>query len=239
MADELSRNFNILKQKADPPPYFLSYEVTETDYATIDGTLGAIDSTNHAKSRTLDISVRVGSPQLDNYHRVNSGGRGSGSGQVTSGAPLTFEDNPNAIRQRLWLDTDRAYRAASERFIRIKTNSQVQVANQDASADFSSEPPSVSVEQPHKLQFDREDWTERVRRLSARFGNYASVLNSRVMVLCQDETRYFVNTEGSRLIFGRGYARVVISASGKAADGTDVEPVRDVRSSTAGRLTRR
>ncbi len=222
MADELSRNFNILKQKADPPPYFLSYEVTETDYATIDGTLGAIDSTNHAKSRTLDISVRVGSPQLDNYHRVNSGGRGSGSGQVTSGAPLTFEDNPNAIRQRLWLDTDRAYRAASERFIRIKTNSQVQVANQDTSADFSSEPPSVSVEQPHKLQFDREDWTERVRRLSARFGNYASVLNSRVTVLFQDETRYFVNTEGSRLIFGRGYARVVISASGKAADGTDV-----------------
>jgi hypothetical protein len=24
MAGELSRNFNILKQKADPPPYFLS-----------------------------------------------------------------------------------------------------------------------------------------------------------------------------------------------------------------------
>jgi predicted Zn-dependent protease len=222
MAGELSRNFNILKQKADPPPYFLSYEVTETDYATIEGTLGAIEGTNRVKSRTLDTSVRVGSPELDNYHPVNLGGRGSGSGQVTSGAMLTFEDNPNAIRQRLWLDTDRAYRAASERFIRIKTNSQVQVASRDTSADFSSEPPSVQVEQAHKLQFDRENWTERVRRLSARFGNYTSVLNSRVTVWCQDETRYFVNTEGSRLAFGRGYARVLISASGKAADGTDV-----------------
>ena len=49
MAEELSRNFDILKQKADPPPYFLSYEVTETDYATIAGTLGAIDATNRAK----------------------------------------------------------------------------------------------------------------------------------------------------------------------------------------------
>ncbi len=222
MADELARNFNILKQKADPPPYFLSYEATETDYATIAGTLGAIDSTNRAKRRTLDISVRVGSPELDNYRRVNLGGRGAGSGRVTSGAMLTFEDDPNAIRQRLWLETDRAYRAASERFIRIKTNSQVEVANRDSSADFSSEPPSVSVGQPHKLEFDRENWTERVRRLSARFGNYPSVLNSRVTIVCQDETRYFVNTEGSRLVFGRGYARVMISASGKAADGTDV-----------------
>ena len=223
MAEELTRNFNVLKQKADPPPYFLSYEVTESDYATINGTLGAIDSTNRAKKRTLDISVRVGSPQLDNYRRVSGGGRGAGSGRVTAGALLTFEDNPNSIRQRLWLETDRAYRAASERFIRIKTNSQVQVANRDASGDFSSEPPSVSVGQPHKLQFDRETWTERVRRLSARFGNYPSVLNSRLMVVCQDETRYFVNTEGSRLVWGRGYARVLITASGKAADGTDVE----------------
>jgi predicted Zn-dependent protease len=222
MAEELNRNFSALKERADPPPYFLSYEVTETDYATIDGTLGAVDSTNRARNRILDISVRVGAPALDNYHRVSGGGRGGGSGQVTSGAILTFEDNPNAIRQRLWLETDRAYRAASERFIRIKTNSQVQVANRDTSADFSSEPPSVSVEQPHKLQFDREDWTERIRRLSARFGNYASVLNSHVTVICQDETRYFVNTEGSRLVWGRGYARVLISASGKATDGTDV-----------------
>jgi len=223
MSEELTRNFNVLKQKADPPPYFLSYEVTESDYATINGTLGAIDSTNRAKKRTLDISVRVGSPQLDNYRRVSGGGRGAGSGRVTAGALLTFEDNPNSIRQRLWLETDRAYRAASERFIRIKTNSQVQVANRDASGDFSSEPPSVSVAQPYKLQFDRENWTERVRRLSVRFGNYPSVLNSRVMVVCQDETRYFVNTEGSRLVWGRGYARVLITASGKAADGTDVE----------------
>src|ERR1039458_10388332 len=36
------------------------------------------------------------------------------------------------------------------------------------------------------------------------------------------DTRYFVNTEGARIAHGRGFARVVISASGKATDGTDV-----------------
>ena len=32
MSQELNRNFNILKEKADPPPYFMSYEVTESEF---------------------------------------------------------------------------------------------------------------------------------------------------------------------------------------------------------------
>ena len=166
--------------------------------------------------------MRVGSPQLDNYHRVNGGGRGSGSGRVTSGALLTFEDNPNAIRQRLWLETDRAYRAAS-RALHPHQDQQPGAGGEPGYVGGFLERAALGVRRAAaQAAFDRENWTERVRRLSARFGNYPSVLNSRVTVSCQDETRYFVNTEGSRLVFGRGFARVLISASGKAADGTDV-----------------
>ncbi|HUI55280.1 MAG TPA: metallopeptidase TldD-related protein [Bryobacteraceae bacterium] len=217
MSQELTRNFTILKEKADPAPYFLSYEITELDGRSLSASLGAIESANGGKSRTLDVSVRVGSPHLDNYHRV----RGS-SGQFTFGSSLTFEDNPASIRQRLWLDTDRSYRAAAERLIRIKTNTEVNVAAADDSDDFSSEQPSVSVQSPAPLKFDEEAWKERIRRLSARFGNYPSVLNSHVSVAAQSDTRYFVNTEGSRIEYGRGFARVVISASAKATDGTDL-----------------
>jgi len=217
MSQELTRNFTILKEKADPAPYFLSYEITELDGRSLSASLGAIESANGGKSRTLDVSVRVGSPHLDNYHRV----RGS-SGQFTFGSSLTFEDNPASIRQRLWLDTDRSYRAAAERLIRIKTNTEVNVAAADDSDDFSSEQPSVSVQSPAPLKFDEEAWKERIRRLSARFGNYPSVLNSHVSVAAQSDTRYFVNTEGSRIKYGRGFARVVISASAKATDGTDL-----------------
>ena len=31
LLDELTRNFTILKQQGDPPPYFMGYEVTETE----------------------------------------------------------------------------------------------------------------------------------------------------------------------------------------------------------------
>ena len=84
MTQELARNFTVLKQKADPPPYFLSYEVTETNYRSISASLGAITSSNGGKNRALDVSVRVGSPKLDNYRRI----RGE-RGQFTAGSVLT------------------------------------------------------------------------------------------------------------------------------------------------------
>lgn len=217
MSQELNRNFNVLKQKADPAPYFLSYEVTEIDYRALSATLGALTSNSASKSRALDVSVRVGSPKLDNYRRI----RGE-RGEFTSGSLLSVEDNPNAIKRRLWLETDRAYRAAAERFIRIRTNTQVKVAAEDDSDDFSAEPPSKSIAPTPPMVFDAAAWTERLRTLSNRFRSYPKVLTSQVGVTAETDTRYFVSTEGSRLRHGRGFARVTISASAKAADGTDL-----------------
>jgi predicted Zn-dependent protease len=221
MSQELGRNFQALKEKADPPPYFLSYEITQEDAYTVSGTLGAIDTNGGGKSRRLDVSVRVGTPKLDNYHRVRGAGAAAAA-QFTSGAQITYEDNANSIKHRLWEETDRAYRAAAERLIRIKTNTQVKVAEEDASADFSSAPEQVSIAAPEKFKFNAEEWAGRIRKLSARFAKYPGVLTSGVTVSALEETRYFVNTEGTRLAHGRGFARIFIAASAKAADGADV-----------------
>jgi len=43
----------------------------------------------------------------------------------------------------MWLETDRAYREAAERLIKIRTNTQVNVTAEDLSDDFSLEPPVV------------------------------------------------------------------------------------------------
>jgi len=222
MSQELNRNYTILKQKADPPPYFLSYEISETDGHSLNGTLGTVESTADGKHRTLDVSVRVGDAKLDNYHAVSGGGGGGGGGQFTSGSAITYEDNASSLKRRMWLDTDRAYRTAAERLIRIKTNTEVRAAQSDTSADFSTETPSTAVEPLPRLHFDQETWTARIRALSARFRNYPSVLTSHVSMSAQIENRYFVNTDGTRVAHGRGFARIMISASAKATDGTDV-----------------
>ncbi len=55
---------------------------------------------------------------------------------------------PDAIRRRVWLDTDRTYKLAARRLIEIKSNQEVKVKDADGSADFSSEPPAVYQEPP-------------------------------------------------------------------------------------------
>ena len=217
MSDELGRNFSVLKAKADPAPYFLSYEVTEEEVHGVSATLGAVTSNTEGKSRRLDVCVRVGSPKLDNYHRV----RGERT-QFTSGAAITFEDQPDSIRNSIWRETDRAYRSAAQRLIKIRTNAEVKVAEQDTSDDFSREEPSMHLDAVPHPRFAAEQWAARLRKLSERFNEFPGILTSSVTVLFQDETKYFVSTEGSRLRHGRGFARVVVSAQAKAMDGADL-----------------
>ncbi len=142
--------------------------------------------------------------------------------QFTSGANLSVDDNANAIRQRLWLETDRVYRAASERLIKIKTNQQVKVAERDASDDFSIEPPTTHSEPAFETKFDQKQWTARVRKLSSAFAAHPALLTSNVFVICEGDTKYFASSENSKIQQGRGFARVIVSANAKASDGMDL-----------------
>jgi len=217
MSQELTRNFQALKQKADTPPYFLSYEVTDLETREVGATLGVLNSQANTRNRFLDVTVRVGDPKLDNFRRA----RGERA-QFTSATPISIEDIPAALRPRMWLETDRVYRAAADRLIRIKTNQQVKAADRDQSNDFSAEEAYAHTEQPYKTPFDAARWAGLVREWSRDFRDFPDLLSSNVAVSDQADNRYFVNTEGTRIAHGRGYARVLISASAKAKDGMDV-----------------
>ena len=43
-----------------------------------------------------------------------------------------------------------------------------------------------------------------------------------MQVSFQSDTRYFANTEGTKVQHGRDFSRVIITASAKAKDGMDV-----------------
>jgi predicted Zn-dependent protease len=67
-----------------------------------------------------------------------------------------------------------------------------------------------------------EEYADRVRKWSANFARYPEILASSVSLGVQRETKYLVNTEGTRLEHGRGFARIIIAAQSKAADGMDL-----------------
>ena len=217
LTEELERNFRVLKEKADPAPYFISYAVTDRQAVNVAATLGALIGSDRQHVRVLDVTVRVGSPQLDNYHRI-PGERA----QFTAAAPLPLEDQAAPIKQRLWRETDRTYRLAAERLAKVRTQRQVKVAEEDDSADFSQEEPVVYLQAPPEPDFSAGDWENKLRKWSAEFSRWPQILTSQVALSLHRETRYLVTSEGSRLCHGRLFARLTISARAKAADGMDL-----------------
>jgi len=217
LAEELERNFSILSQKADPAPYFISCAITDTQYELISASRGVLQARSGRRTRLLDVSVRVGSPELDNYHPVD--------GQtplVTSARPLPIEDEPDAIRRVIWLEIDRAWRAAAERLIQIRTRKQVLVAPEQLPADFSREEPVRWAEEAPPLDFPAESWAARLRRLSREFAAFPELVSSQVSVVAQREMKYLATSEGTRLAHGRRLTRLEIAARAKADDGMDL-----------------
>ena len=231
LAEELDRNFKALKEKGDPPPYYLAYAVSEQEGGSVTASLGSLLASNERKSRTLDITIRVGSPKLDNYHSV----RGEFA-QFTRGTPLALDDSPDAIKRLLWRETDRCYRSAVERLINIKTSKEVKVAEKEESDDFSEAPPAKAQEHTAKMEFDLGDWEKRVRKLSAKLANRPQLLSSSVTAMGSREVKYFVSSEGARLMHGRPMARVMLSAFAKADDGMDLSTFDSFDASTAKKL---
>ncbi len=217
LGEELNRNFQILKEKASPAPYFIAYEVTEIESRSISATLGSLLGETSRHRRLLDVTVRLGSPRLDNYHLI----RGQRP-HYTAGVLIALEDNPNAIRQAVWRETDRVYRLGAQRLIRIRSDQQVQLEEKDAPPDFSSEEPSTFVQIPPKLDFKRSEWETRLRKLSEKLGTYPGILSSSLSLETRREIRYLANTEGTRVVHGRRFASLTIMATGKAYDGMNL-----------------
>ena len=217
LAEEMDRNFKILKEKADPPPYYISYAVTDVETTSVSASQGALQGSSAGHNRVLDVSVRVGTPQLDNYRRL----RGD-LPQFTGGAPIVLDDQPDAIKRRVWLETDRVYRLATQRLANIKTNQQTKVAEDDKSGDFSPVTASTSTATVPALKFNKEEWQKKLRQWSADFGRKPNMLSSGMTVIAQREVKTMVSTEGVRLQHGRTFARLIFSVQAKAGDGMNL-----------------
>src|SRR6202012_5978087 len=105
--------------------------------------------------------------------------------QFTSGTPVAIEDVPSALSSRMWLETDRVYRAAADRLVRIKTGQQVKAADRDQSADFSKEESYAHTEALNAPVWDEKKWSQEARDWSRDFRAYPDLLSSSVSVSIQ------------------------------------------------------
>src|SRR5262245_32804457 len=112
---ELDRAFAKLKGAGDSPVYYLCYRVYETESVNISATYGAIDGIRRGdRSRDLDVELRVGTPKLDNTHKLRDAGWDPSDSYGGGFSPMPLEDDEASIRNALWLATDAEFKSAQK-----------------------------------------------------------------------------------------------------------------------------
>ncbi|MCX7936201.1 MAG: metallopeptidase TldD-related protein [Bacteroidota bacterium] len=202
----------------NPTPYFVAYWVYDVQNIMLSAEGGAIETAATERRRLLDVSVRVGSYQLDNTHILRgSSGIQFGRGQVSFEMP--FDGDEDALRQVIWQATDRAYKAAVERYEKVLTNRAVKVREEDTSADFTPYPPQRYYEPPQQLQCDTAHWSAQLRALSSELAASSAVLHSQISLAVQLLRKYLVTSEGTTIVTNEPLWRLAIVVRAKAEDG--------------------
>jgi TldD protein len=207
------------KLKSQPvPPYYLSYEITETHSISVTGAFGKIEGSGEYRNRQLDIDLRVGDYTMDNTREV----RGEFSFPQFNSTAVPIDNDPDAIRAALWHQTDASYKHALEQLTKVKTNVQIKVAQEDKSADFSREVPEHYSEPITDIQVNRAAWEDKIRKYTAPFAKYANIYRAVSYLSASAETRWFVNSDGSVIQTSQPGFHLFIVANTKADDGMEL-----------------
>ncbi len=218
LRQELHRSFDNLK-KTPAPVYFLAYQLTDNRAIQVSASFGALISSTDTRTRLLDVDVRVGDYTLDNTHAGGGGSAMSGFAEQFAETPMPIEGAVDVLQRAVWVETDRKYKIAVERWQDVKTVAAVKAEQEDRSADFSHEPPRQYAESEAAFHFDRKTAEEQARHYSARFAGHPGVSHGSVEVSGEIETRRFVNSEGSVIKISTPFYRIMVNASTIAADG--------------------
>ena len=225
MVEELDRSFKKLKNAEKAPLYFLQYEIFDKSSYWVSSNLGAItDESDSGSSKALTVDARVGSPMLDNTHEIKgkeARSRGANSKNIGSiQIPLNDE---NAIKAKIWKLTDKAYKKALDRYLKVAMNKQVTAKEEDKSGDFAlNKKPNIFYERVNLSQIDRGKVKKIIKRLSAKFKKHDFIINSSIGFYARNINKYIVNSEGSKIVMGNNYITIFCNLGARTKDGMDL-----------------
>jgi len=216
--------------KTEQAPYFLSYTVYDQDFVVLVGAYGSLLNNVSAQRRHVDVTMRVGTPELDNTH-----GQSRPSG-VSSGT-LPLGNDQDAIARVLWELTDREYKRAVPSLLNVRTNTAVRAEEEDKSPDFSKEKPQTHIgEAPATPALDRAAWEGEIKRLSSAFRKFPEVYFASVILQVQNSKSRMVSSESSTIVSPSTSIRLVMEAQTRAEDGMDLLRVETFQAPSASGL---
>lgn len=224
MDAELKRSMKKLS-KLDPPIYFLSYQINLEKNVSIASTLGENAYSYKNNRYTADIDARAGSRELDNTRKLKSLDYGQRNPNILVNG---YMPSPKQIRNMLWILTEDAVTSAQEDYLKVKTNALTSSQREDNSNDFSDKGKAASyyapiADSPLISQQMLDEMIKRTDEYSAIFKNQDFILSSAVSYSATLNNKYFVNSEGTKIVQGQILARLSYNITSRNKDGMILE----------------
>jgi len=225
LEEELNRSMKRLKMADHSPPYFISYTVRDIEDTTINARYGSIYYSETSRARLQYPQVRVGTYKFDSSRNREIGLEFELIDQYDQYLPLN--NDIDAIRNRLWLVTDQKYKEALSSYFRKKAKN-VYRPQKDEADDFSRESPHkyIGSEKIVSIDIDKEIFMLLLSKVSAYFKKFPEILDSGITLNIKKTSRYFVNSEGSRVETSDMLLTIFIAVKAKAEDGSPLENYR-------------
>ncbi len=232
--DAIATEMNRAKSRIDlagaKKPYYIAYKVTEVDVSDIAASLGSTIAKRSRHFVSIEARVRVGAYSFDNSNFVIPEHESvDGLAQIQ----LPLEPTVAGTRRATWLVTDAAYKEALAQ-LRAKKDSGAQ---KEKSGSFTKQTPSAMEKNVIVHRLDPADNLEsRAQKISASFRSQSHLRDSRVSFTSFLERRWYINSEGNNTRDTRRVTGVVLTATGQASDGADLQTFHSAYGGNASEL---
>lgn len=212
MLTEMQRSKAQLKLEGVASPYYIDYRITDTDRYAYDAAYGARRGEVRGRMRFLRVVVRIGDYKQDSFYQ-------GGEGMVEV---VGTDDDELAIRRKLWLATDQAYKSAAEA-LTAKNAALKQFTIENPTDDFARAEPVRSIGRLVRLDPGVSSWGPTLRDISAFYKKDPQIETIQSSLSSEATNRYFVNSEGTIVRTGTSAYFLMAAASTQAADGMRLE----------------
>jgi predicted Zn-dependent protease len=223
MRDEMARAKSRLELAIPPSnqpvrPYYIEYRLLDMDIREVVAEFGALMTTNHNRSRIMNVEARVGDYRLDSSNFISDEGfRGFIGSQGTVGIDRDY----NSLRQDLWIATDQAFKEAVETYSR-KQAYLSSLARPSDIDDFSKVEAVQHIEPLSDPDWSGRNWEQEARDSSAALRAFPQIYESRVSYYLVYTTEYLLTSEGAEVRANHSFAAIEAGMNTLANDGTQV-----------------
>lgn len=225
MDDELARTLAQLRLADQQAPYYVAYEVADHRFVGLQASGGVVSQVSDNRSRLLNVDVRIGTPQSDSSRVIDNRLFGTRTSEITrdGSTSLPLGDDYDALRRKLWIASDIAYKRALEDHATRQAVAGAR-AQGDLPPDQLPVPALQQVDDMGELRLDLPAMEQLLREVSAAVDAEPAVEQSVVWLTATQRTVRFVASDGTATWLRRPGVEVGLVASTRATDG---EPLID------------